>query len=392
MKAIVLVIDGLADRPVASLEGRTPLEKAEKPNLNALAQMGITGVSDAISPGIRAGSDTSHLAILGYNPMEVYTGRGPFEAAGLGMDIKPGEVAWRCNFATVDDDLTVIDRRAGRIEDTEELAQAINENVNLEVEFEFKSWRYRGALVFKDEGLSYRVTDTDPHATGVKVEKPRALESEAEKTAKLLWDFTLKAHEVLKNHPLNKGRELPANFLLARGAGVTPELENFEAKYGLSSFCMATTAIIRGIAKLAGMEVVEPEEKYADRIKQALELLKTRDFALINIKEADEAGHDNKPDKKVEIIEQIDQAIEPLLEFARENYVVVLADHSTPCSVGDHAGDTVPVVIAGPEVRKDRVEKFDEINCSYGALGRIRHRDIMPILLDLLNKAEKFGA
>lgn len=392
MKALVLVVDGLADRPNPELNGKTPLEYAKKPNLDALAKRSITGIADPISPGVRAGSDTSHLALLGYNPREVYTGRGPFEAAGLGIDIKPGEVAWRCNFATVDENLVVIDRRAGRIEQTNELAQAIMEKVKLDVDFEFRSWRYRGALVFREPGLSYRVTDTDPHTTNVKVEKPRALDENAKRTAELLWDFSMKAHAVLNEHPLNKGRKLPANFLLARGAGVMPELESFESKYGLRAFCMATTAIIRGIGRVLGMEVVEPEQSYSERIKQALELLESRDFALINIKEADEAGHDNKPEQKVEVIEQIDRAIQPLLEFAEENYVVILADHSTPCSVGDHAGDTVPVLIAGPEVRRDNVESFNERSCASGALGRIRFRHIMPILMDLLNKAEKFGA
>ncbi len=392
MKAIILVIDGLADRPVKALNYKTPLEASDRNNLNALAEKGITGILDPISPGIRAGSDTSHLAILGYDPFKVYTGRGPFEASGMGIELTAGDVAFRCNFATVDNNLIVKDRRAGRIENTEELEKAITEKVKLEVDYEFKSIKYRAALVLKGKGLSSEVSDTDPHESGVEVKKPEALKKEAEKTAELLWDFSIKAHKVLKEHPINKNRELPANFLLVRGGGITPKLISFKEKYNLNAACIATTAIIKGITKLAGFDMIEAEADYSARISQAIDALNTRDIVLINIKEADEAGHDNKPEEKIRVIEKLDRSMDRLLEFVRENYLVVLPDHSTPCSVGEHTGDTVPVLIAGPEVRSDSVERFDERSTTLGGLGRIRAKDIMPIILDLINKSHKFGA
>jgi len=397
-RALLLVCDGLADRPVRELGGRTPLEAARTPNLDALADSGITGIADPVAPGVRAGSDTSHLAILGYDPLKVYTGRGPFEAAGMGIEVMPGDVAWRCNFASVDERLVVLDRRAGRIQETEPLVEALRSIELPGVEVELRSLGYRCALVFRGEGLSHRVSDTDPHATGVEVAPARPLEPspEAERTAELLNTFSAMAHRVLEEHEVNRRRAkqgLPvANYLLARGAGVVPELEGFESRYGMRGACIATTAIIKGIARLAGMEVVEAEPDYLDRARQALRVLDRCEFLLMNIKEADEAAHDHSPERKVQVIERIDALVGELLEFARDNYLVVMSDHTTACSVGDHCGDTVPVVIAGPEVRRDGVRSFSERACASGGLGRIRGMHIMPILLDLLNRSEKFGA
>lgn len=391
MKALILVIDGLADRPLRALNGRTPLEAARRENLDSLAKEAITGILDPISPGVRAGSDTSHLAIMGYDPYEVYTGRGPYEALGMGLELEPGDIAFRCNFATVDKSLVVKDRRAGRIGDTRELQRAIKEEVKLPIAFDFASLKYRASLVLKGEGLSHEVSDIDPHVAGKKVKKPMALSKAAEKTAQILWDFTQQSNKVLTKHPRNRDRELPANILLPRGGGKYLPIESFQKRYGLRASCIGTTAIIKGIARSAGFEIIEPQDDYGSRIDQALRE-EDKDLVLINIKEVDEAGHDNQPEEKLKIIEQIDLAVEELRGFVRENYLVILSDHSTPCTVGDHAGDTVPVLIAGPEVRADGVESFDERSCSKGGLNRLRARHIMPILLDLMNLSGKFGA
>jgi 2,3-bisphosphoglycerate-independent phosphoglycerate mutase len=386
MKALIVICDGMGDRPIKKLGNKTPLEAADTPNMDELASMGINGIMYPIAPGIRAGSDTSHLAILGFNPYEVYTGRGPFEAAGMGLTLKPGDIAFRCNFATVNDDLVVEDRRAGRIKDTEKLAEAIRDIKLPDVEIFFKSLGYRGALVLRGEGLSYRVSDSDPHFPGRKVEKVRALDGseEAKRTAELINKFTEEVREVLR------GKE--ANMLLVRGCGIAPNLPSLKEKYGISGACMATTAIIKGIARSVGMEIIEAEEDYVARSQQVLNELKKVDLFLMNIKEADEAGHDHNPERKIMIIEKIDNAIGKFLNFASENYVILMADHTTPCSFGDHTGDSVPITIAGPEVRTDNVTKFDERSNAMGALGVIRGTDIMQIILNLMNKTEKFGA
>jgi len=328
MKVLLLVCDGMGDRPLESLGGKTPLEAAHTPILDALAAEGECGICDPIAPGVRAGSDTSHLAILGYDPYTAYTGRGPFEAAGFGLELRPGDVAFRCNFATVDASMTVTDRRAGRIEDTTALAEAVQGIEVRGAEILFRSLSYRGVLVLRGGGLSGRVPDTDPHRTGEKVPRLTGLDGSeaAEKTARILNEFVEKSHRVLKDHPLNTKREEegkpPANIVLTRGGGVAPELEPFEGRTGLSAACMATTTIIKGIGRLSGMEVVDVRSDYAERIVQALEVLEDKDFLLMNIKEADEAGHDNDPERKLGVIEEIDRALEPLKDFARDNYLV----------------------------------------------------------------------
>jgi 2,3-bisphosphoglycerate-independent phosphoglycerate mutase len=398
MKVLLIVCDGMGDRPLESLGGKTPLEAAETPNLDALVSRGECGICDPIRPGVRAGSDTSHLAILGYDPYTTYTGRGPFEAAGLGLELQSGDVAFRCNFATMDASMTVTDRRAGRIKDTSALAEVVREIDVQGAEILFRSFGYRGVLVLRGEGLSDQVPDTDPHLTGERVHRATALDGSeaAERTARILNEFVEKSHQVLKDHPLNAQREKegrpPANIVLTRGGGMAPDLEPFREKTGLQGACMATTAIIKGMGKLSGMEVMDVKPDYAERMAQALDVLEEKDLVLMNIKEADEAGHDNDPERKVRVLEEIDQALEPLMDFAKDNYLIVMADHSTPCSVQDHSGDPVPLMFLGPGVRTDSVTAFNERACAHGGLNRIRARDVMPILLNLMNKSEKFGA
>jgi 2,3-bisphosphoglycerate-independent phosphoglycerate mutase len=386
MKAAIIVCDGMADRPIKELGGKTPLEAANTPNMDELAKRGICGIADPIYPGTRAGSDTSHLAILGYDPFKTYTGRGPLEAVGMGIKLEEGDVVFRCNFATIDGDV-IIDRRAGRIKETEELAEIIR-NITVEgAEVLFKSIDYRGALVFRGEGLSGNVTDSDPHVPGKSMHKVEALDDtpDAKRTADITNDFISKAKEALKDSS-------PANMLILRGCGIMPELEPFKEKRGVSGACIATTAIIRGIAKLAGLEVVDAKNDYKDRIKQGLQVLESHDFLLMNIKEADEAAHDHDYKKKIEVIEQIDAALGPVLDFIDDNYIAIMSDHTTPVSFGDHTGDPVPVVIAGPEVRTDGAVKFDERSAAEGGLSRLHSSEILPIMLNLMNRTEKFGA
>ncbi len=376
------------------------MEIATKDNMNSLAAMGINGILDPIAPGVRVGSDTTHLALLGYDPYAVYTGRGPFEALGAGLRLEDGDIAFRTNFATVDEDLVVLDRRAGRIkEGARELAEAINGIRLPGVEITFKeSTAHRGALVMRGSGLSCEVSDSDPHETGRKVLEVEALNPSpsALRTAKLVNEFSKEAREALKNHPINAARILeglnPANMLLLRGCGRVANIQSFQEKYGLRAGCMTTTGLIKGIALSLGMEVLDTHEDYGRRVKEGLKFLEKNDFLLLNIKEPDEAAHDHDAREKVNLIERIDEAIAPLRGFAEDNYLLILSDHTTSTSYGDHTGDPVPVVIAGPEVRRDEVKEFDERRATQGGLGRIRGMDLMPVVMDLLNRSEKFGA
>ncbi|MGZ7046988.1 MAG: 2,3-bisphosphoglycerate-independent phosphoglycerate mutase [Methanobacterium sp.] len=412
MKGIIMIIDGMADRPLKDLGYKTPLEAARTPNMDKLAEIGITGIMDPISPGIRAGSDTSHISILGYNPYEVYTGRGPFEAAGIGLDVIEGDIAFRCNFSTQDENGIITDRRAGRIrEGTDKIAQSINslKLVGFEdVEIIFKeSTGHRAVLVLRGPGLSDKVSDADPKHEGKPpkeifplLESPAAI-----KTAKLLNKFVEKSYEILKDHPVNLKRveegKNPANVILPRGVGAVPHVPAFNEKYGLKSACIAETGLIKGIGKITGMDLIDVEGATGG-IDANLEnitgsILDTAgsddyDFILINIDGADEAGHDGEMEEKIKFIEKVDAAVISEVMQIEEIYFILTADHSTPISVMDHTGDPVPIVIKGPEVRVDDVNKFNERAATAGGLIRIRGSDVMNILMDLMNKSEKFGA
>ncbi|MEN6329719.1 MAG: 2,3-bisphosphoglycerate-independent phosphoglycerate mutase [Methanobacteriaceae archaeon] len=408
MKAIVMIIDGMADRPLEELGGKTPLEVAETPNMDQMAKMGINGIMDPIKPGIRPGSDTSHLSILGYDPYQVYTGRGPFEAAGVGVEVRPGDIAFRCNFSTANEDGIIIDRRAGRVrEGTADIAQKIN-GIHLEygVEVIFKeSTGHRAVLVLRGAGLSDQVSDADPKHDGnpPKEVVPLNDSEEAHKTARILNELVEASYEVLKDHPVNleriKNGENPANIILPRGAGAVPEVQPFQEKYGLKAACIAETGLILGIGKITGMDLIEAEgatggvdtdlESIARCIIDTAAL--DYDFILINIDGADESGHDGILKEKVDFLRRVDSVIGQVMQL--EDVIFILtADHSTPISIMDHAGDPVPLVIKGPPVRVDDVEQFNERAAAKGGLCRIRGKDVMNIVMDLTNRATKFGA
>jgi 2,3-bisphosphoglycerate-independent phosphoglycerate mutase len=410
MKGIIMIIDGMADRPLKELDNKTPLEAAKTPNMDKMAKIGINGIMDPIKPGIRAGSDTSHISILGYDPYQVYTGRGPFEAAGVGIEVMPGDIAFRCNFSTANEEGLITDRRAGRIrEKTELLASSLN-SIKLEgfedVEIIFKeSTGHRSVLVLRGSGLSDQVSDADPKKEGKPPKEIIGLDGspEAEKTAQVLNKLVSESYNILKDHPLNLERidagEPPANIVLPRGAGAVPDVQPFNEKYGLKSACIAETGLIMGIGKLAGMDIIEVEgatggvDTNLDSIRESIieNASKDYDFLLINIDGADEAGHDGNLQEKVDFLEKVDAVIGEVMKIP-DTYFILTADHSTPISVMDHTGDPVPLVIKGPEIRVDDVEKFDERSATTGGLCRIRGSDIMNILMDLMNNSEKFGA
>lgn len=408
-KALLLICDGLGDRPIADLGGKTPLEVAVKSNLDRLATEGECGIMDPIAPGVRAGSDTSHLAILGYDPYTYYTGRGPFEAAGIGMDVKEGDVAFRCNFTTVDDQMVVLDRRAGRITTgTDQLAEAVNGMVIDGVEVIFKeSVAHRGALILRAQGLGAEITDTDPHHEDAKVLECQPIDpndAASAKTAKVVNEFVKRSYEILKQHPVNVERAAeglrPANVILPRGAGIGPKLRSFEEEHSLKATCVAETGLINGVARYVGMTIVEvpgatggTDSNLINMAKVIVEQLQSADFVLCNVKGADVGGHDGSPDIKLSMVAKLDEMMGYLLEnLPKDTFMVLTADHSTPCSLKDHSGDPVPIVFWGDGVRTDSCRHFDERSVTSGGVNRIRGIDVMKILTQLMNVAEKFGA
>ena len=404
-KMLMIVCDGLSDRPVKQFDMKTPLQAARKPAMDALARHGISGSMDVIAPGVIPGSDTAHLALFGYDPYKVYTGRGPIEAAGAGIDVKSGDVAFRCNFATVDASLRVTDRRAGRIKSgTDRLAKAVSGMRIEDVTVVFKEGsEHRGALVFKGPGLDFRVSDADPHAEG-RVLESKPLVPEAAKTARILNEFVRRSYDILKEDDVNRERmqagQSPANILLPRGAGSIRELDPLSKRYGISCAGVAGVTLVKGICRLVGMDVPDVpgttgglDTDYKAKADAALSLVGSHDFVFINVKAGDVAGHDGDFRMKVQVVENIDMMLGLILKDLHEDVVTVLtADHSTPVSVRDHSADPVPVTVSGGGSRVDGVKEFDEVSTATGALGRIRGTELMPILLGMADRAPKYGA
>jgi len=401
----------MGDRVEREFGNETPLGVAKTPAFDRLASTGSVGLMDPVSPGIRPGSDYATTALLGYDPRVCYTGRGGLEAAGAGIDLKPGDVAFRCNFSTVDDKLAVIDRRAGRIErGTTEIAETIRRIrprgvKGLRIDFR-ATVAHRGVLIFRGKGLSRMVSDVDPHETGVKILRCKPLDDStaAKNTATAVNDFVMRSFKSLKDHRVNIERiregKRPANIVLPRGAGTLPPFKSLHDLYGMKVGCIAAVALVKGVCRIAGADLITVEgatggldTNYEGKASAALKALENYDLVILHVKASDVASHDGDFRKKAEVIERIDSAIGKILPSldADSTYVIVTADHSTPVSVRDHSGNPVPVLVNGPGVPSSGVSKFSENAVSRGNLGRLHGLDLMPIISDYLGRAKKFG-
>jgi len=413
LKAILVIADGMADRPVEGLNWKTPLEAASKPSLNQIAKTGICGILDPISPGTPPGSDTATLALLGYDALKVYTGRGALEALGSGVQVLPGDVAFRCNFATCNENGVILDRRAGRIanEDAVKLAdslQRIKLKKSSNAEFLFKNTiQHRNVLSIRGPKLSTALSDSDPGKTGEKASEIKPLDnsSEARMTAKIVNELSHEFRNVLRNHPVNEERVrrgLPsANIVLCRGVGTIPSVKPLSQIYGIRASCVAAVPLVKGVCKVVGMKVLDvkgatgtPQTNYMAKARAVVQALRNSDYVLLHVKATDVASHDGNAKQKIEIIEKIDSMLGYLLDNVdlRSTYLAVTADHTTSTATGHHEGDPVPIAITGPYVRYDNVIEYGERSCAEGGLSRIRGMDLMPILMNLLGKTSKFGA
>jgi len=412
LKVLLIIGDGMADRPLKELGWKTPLEAARRSSMNHLVSVGICGIMDPIAPGIPPGSDTATLALLGYDAFQVYSGRGAFEALGSGIEVLDGDVCFRCNFATVDENFAVLDRRAGRIADSDaaKLAESLKkvELSDPSVKFLFaKTVQHRAVLVLRGSKLSPAVSNSDPEVVGEKTLEVKPLNDsyEAKFTAKILNELIWKFHEILKEHPVNKERVArglpPANAILTRGAGTLPKIKPLSEIYCVNAVCVAATSLIRGVCKAAGMQLLTvkgatgtPMTDYLAKAKATVQALENNDFVLLHVKAPDVASHDGNVKQKVEVIEKIDRMLAYILNKVDlgETYVALTADHTTSCVTRNHEGDPVPLAIMGPYVRSDDVEEFGERTCAKGGLGRLKGKDLMPILMNLIGRVKKFGA
>jgi 2,3-bisphosphoglycerate-independent phosphoglycerate mutase len=420
-KIIYIVLDGLGDEPHPDFGNQTPLEQATTPSLDKLAEAGQTGLMYTVEKGVAPESDIAVISILGYETEKVYTGRGPLECFAEGIDVKDGDLAYRVNFATAGDNLTLIDRRVGRDLTTAEataLSREINQKVKLEqASFIFKNTiGHRGVLLIRAQlgRLSAEVTNTDPaydkkgtfgvaRATFEKrVQECRPVSGkeslvEAQTAARITNEFIQKSHTVLNNCAVNKNRiaegKLAGNVILTRDGGDRlPSFKKIGEKFGLRFGCFVEMPVEKGIALLTGMEVIplplpsgDLIRDYGLRAEKTLAVLGDYEGLYIHIKGPDEPAHDGNFLKKKESIELIDKYyLKPLLEKInlQDFIVAVTADHSTSCLLKAHSADPVPVLIAGGGVDADNIKEYTEKTCQGGKLGILMGPELMPLLVN----------
>ena len=416
MPFLLIVLDGLGDHAYSELRGRTPLEAARQSSIAKLKAKGAQGLMDPISPGVPPSSYTSHLTIFGYDLKTEYFGRGPIEASGEGVELKEGEIAFRANMATVElreGKATVIDRRAGRIssQETSELAKILNEVVP---EIDGNAFRlvplaeHRLAMIISGQGLSYQVTDNDPHADGRPLLKCQPLEEAenvkgASKLADLVNKYEIKAIGALREAEVNLRRRksgLPqANAILVRGAGVAKRLTTFEQKHGMSACAIAGGALYKGVAKAVGMKLIEvpgangmPNTNLRGKVEASTKALDRYDFVFMHVKATDNFSHKGDPIGKSGFISLFDDSLSYLTEAdPRSATMMITGDHTTPCDRGMHTGEPVPVLLSGPSIRIDETKLFSEREAATGSLGRISGASVIQIALDSTERTVEFG-
>ncbi len=418
---LYVILDGLGDRPGPALGNRTPLEAAAVPFLGAMTLEGRTGLVQTVGVGIAPESDVAVTAMLGYDPFTYHTGRGVFEAVGAGMPFRDGDLALRGNFATGGAGRAILDRRAGRnlsVEDAHALADAVTREVKLttvpaEVEVR-ASIGYRAGVVIRrrDGRLSAQISNTDPaygrvQGLGVareivkdEIELCEPLEDteEARTAAALVNEFMERARAVMEHHPVNERRrslgQPPANLLLVRDAGDhLPKMPPFSDRFGVRFGCFVEMPVERGIAELMGVTVIPVPPSIGDheRVYQAWAQTAAREYRkygglYMHLKGPDEPGHDGDCAAKRSVIEVIDRAFFGTLLAAvplDQVLIAVTADHATPCTLGRHSDDPVPLLVAGAGVASDGSRVFNEAASAYGSLGTLKGTDVVPMLVKL---------
>ncbi len=379
MKYLVVLFDGMADYPVPELGGKTPLEAADTPNIDALAKTATVGLVKSVDDGMKPGSDVANLSILGYDPKKYYTGRSPLEAGSIGIDMKNTDVSLRCNLVTLTDeanyeDKTILDYCADDIssEDAEVLVKYLAEKLNNEEFTFYNGVSYRHCLIW-DNGTTDVGTLTPPHdITGKPIKDYVPNHPNAEK----LYDLMKKSYDLLKDHPLNleriKNGKRPANSIWLWGEGVRAQLDDFKEKYGLKGSMISAVDLLKGIGKFAGMNVVQVDgvtgyidTNFEGKAQAAIEEFKNgQDFVYIHVEAPDECGHRNEIDNKVKAISIIDKVIlGPVTEYLRSQgdfKVLVTPDHATPLSLMTHTNDPIPFFMYDSTKEADGVEGFCE--------------------------------
>ncbi|MFC1874779.1 2,3-bisphosphoglycerate-independent phosphoglycerate mutase [Chloroflexota bacterium] len=385
-KIVLLVVDGLGGLPDPET-GKTELETAHTPNLDALVAKGICGLSEPISPGITPGSAPGHLALFGYDPAGYTIGRGVLEAMGIDLGLKPGDIAARGNFCTIDKDGLITDRRAGRIatEKSAELCRLLDGMVIDGVEILVSPVKeHRLVVVFRSDNLRTEISDSDPQQTGVAPVDVTALSQQANHTADTINRFIARAREILAEHH-------PTNMVLLRGFSQQPQLPTMTKIYKLKPAAIASYPMYRGLAKIVGMDVLDTGTTIEDELATLKQNYAGYDFFFVHIKETDSAGEDGDYNRKVASLEHVDRVL-PELTVLNPDVIVVTGDHSTPALLKGHSWHPVPVLLSSRWCRPDGVCRLSESACILGGLGRLQATDIMPLAMANALKLNKFGA
>ena len=384
-KIVMLVVDGLGGAPHPE-RGKSELEVARTPNLDSLASRSACGLTTPVLPGITPGSGPGHLSLFGYDPVKYLIGRGVLEALGIDLELREGDVAARGNFCTVDGQGRLVDRRAGRISSQEStpLCEQLDQIdvPGLEVRV-FPVQDYRFVALFRGQGLSENVTETDPQMLDVPPRRVEALAPEAEKTAAAANALIEGAREVL-------GERERANMVLLRGFSELPELPNFGQSYRLNPAAIAAYPMYRGLAKVAGMTVIPTGPNFQAEVETLGQHFQEHDFFYIHYKPADAAGEDGDFDAKVQALETLDEFIPGLLDLKPDAFIVA-GDHATPSIMAGHGWQPVPLLIHSKLTLGEGVEAFHERACATGSLGRISATQIMFLALAHAGKLIKFG-
>jgi 2,3-bisphosphoglycerate-independent phosphoglycerate mutase len=388
-KIVMLVMDGLGGLPLEP-GGKTELETARTPNLDALAALSALGLSVPLGPGLTVESGPGHLALFGYDPHEYRIGRGVLEAVGIGFDLKPNDIAVRGNYCTVDEAGVVTDRRAGRIpnEISKELSKLLTtriEDVDLFVE---TVREHRLAIILRGPGLSPKVSGTDPLKDGYPLLPIRVLDPEAGKTARLLSLFVERSCQVMEAYQPKP----PANMLLMRGIDQYPHFAAFPEVYGMRAAAIAVYPTYRGIAKLVGMQALPVEGgTTADEFTTLERYWNDFDFFYLHVKETDLAGEDGDFSRKVTILEGVDSLV-PRLVALQPDVVIACGDHSTPAALKGHSWHPVPVLIYSKYALADGIAEFGERACARGSLGILPAKHIMAIALANAGRIMKWSS
>lgn len=408
-KALIIVLDGLGDRPIAQFNGLTPLEKARTPFFDKLATRGMCAMIDPLTPGMPVSTHTGMALLMGLTPKDTAClARGPVEAAGIDLSTQPGDIIFRCNFAHIESEqgrLKVLDRRAGRInQQTDTLAQALN---SIELPHGIKARFYpttqhRAVLHLQGEKLSEKISETDCSRiipAYVQQCKPLIDKDAAIQTAEAINFFSHQAHKILKLHPINKQRvkqgKTPATGILCRSAGQINSIHNVLNYYKIKAAVISAEKTVIGLSKLFGFTTITrpaftalADTDLNTKVELALDAMQNHDLVYLHIKGTDICAHDHQAMLKSQFIEKIDTALSDI--DINDKIIAVTADHSTDSNTGYHSGDPVPSILYSPNSRRDKSSAFSEQECMYGGLGHLSANSFLLTILDQMGILHNF--